>query len=59
MDDKTISEEYQKALNHYHKSVLIDPEKATERLFESHTEIITTHQCDLNVEYVNKISSGR
>lgn len=58
MDDKKLSEEIGRALNLYNKSVILDPHAAAERLFESHSEAITTHQSDLNVEFANKLING-
>ena len=58
MDDKKLSERIQQALDIYNKSVLMDAEAAAIRLFESHSEAITTHQCDLNVDFVNEIING-
>lgn len=58
MNDEKLSEEISQALDRYNKCVLLDPEAAAVRLFETHSEILTTHQCDLNIEFANKIING-
>lgn len=58
MYNKSLIKELQEAQDRYNKSVLLDSNAAAERLFERHSEILTTHQSDLNVEFVNKITNG-